>query len=355
MSSSSEMSSSAETKPSTLKKRKAVVLLSGGLDSNLSTRLVLDQEIEVEAVAVKTPFCDFDCGKGCGHRVKEVADSLGIRLKTVYFGDEYLAMLKNPKHGFGSGMNPCIDCRAMMYKAAKEHMETIGASYLVTGEVLSQRPMSQHRHALKTIEEESSLVGKVVRPLSAGKLPPSDAEALGFIDRSKLRSISGRSRKEQLALAKEFGIQDPPNSAGGCLLTDPCFSKRVYDLFDHTDGIPTLNDVELLKVGRHFRLSTDAKLIVGRNQRENETMKFLCLDDDYSLEAIEFTGPLGILRINKDSDVRNDLMPIAGGIVGRYSDAPRGHIVRLTLIHQQKESRIDCQMLDNSVVRKLSI
>lgn len=209
------MSSSSEAKSTPLKKPKVVVLLSGGLDSNLSTRLIMDQEIEVEAVAVKTPFCDFDCGKGCGHRVKEVADSLGIRLKTVYFGDQYLSMLKNPKHGFGSGMNPCIDCRAMMFKAAKDHMESIGASYLVTGEVLSQRPMSQHRHALRIIEEESDLVGKVIRPLSAGKLPPSDAERLGIIDRSKLHSIAGRSRKGQLALAKQFGIQDPPNSAGG--------------------------------------------------------------------------------------------------------------------------------------------
>jgi tRNA U34 2-thiouridine synthase MnmA/TrmU len=309
----------------------------------------------VEAVAIKTPFCDFDCGKGCGHRVKEVAESLGIRLKTVYFGDEYLAMLKNPKHGFGSGMNPCIDCRAMMYKAAKEHMETIGASYLVTGEVLSQRPMSQHRHALRTIEEESNLVGKVIRPLSAGRLPPSDAETSGFIDRSKLHSIVGRSRKEQLALAKEFGIQNPPNSAGGCLLTDPCFSKRVNDLFEHIDGVPTLNDVELLKVGRHFRLSDEAKLIVGRNQSENEMMKFLCLDDDFSFEVIEFTGPLGILRFKKDSVPRNDLMPVAGGIVGRYSDAPRGRNVKLIVLHQQKESRIECQLLDNSVVGKLRI
>jgi tRNA-uridine 2-sulfurtransferase len=349
------MSTSNESKPPNLKKPKVVVLLSGGLDSNLSTRLVLNQKIEVEAVAVKTPFCDFDCGKGCGHRVKEVAETLGIRLKTVYFGDEYLAMLKSPKHGFGSGMNPCIDCRAMMYKVAKEHMETIGASYLVTGEVLSQRPMSQHRHALKTIEEESNLVGKVIRPLSAGKLPPSDAETSGFIDRSKLHSIVGRSRKEQLALAKEFGIQDPPNSAGGCLLTDPCFSKRVNDLFEHTDGVPTLNDVELLKVGRHFRLSAEAKLIVGRNQSENEMMKFLCLDDDFSFEAIEFTGPLGILRFKKDSVLRNDLMPVAGGIVGRYSDAPRGQNVKLTVLHQQKESRIECQLLDNSLVRKLRI
>src|SRR5262245_6196472 len=349
------MSTSTETKQPNMKKPKVVVLLSGGLDSNLSTRLVLNQKIEVEAVAIKTPFCDFDCGKGCGHRVKEVAESLGIRLKTVYFGDEYLAMLKNPKHGFGSGMNPCIDCRAMMYKAAKEHMETIGASYLVTGEVLSQRPMSQHRHALRTIEEESNLVGKVIRPLSAGRLPPSDAETSGFVDRSKLHSIVGRSRKEQIALAMEFGIQNPPNSAGGCLLTDPCFSKRVNDLFKHTDGVPTLNDVELLKVGRHFRLSDEAKLIVGRNQSENEMMKFLCLDDDFSFEVIEFTGPLGILRFKKDSVLRNDLMPVAGGIVGRYSDAPRAQNVKLIVLHQQKESRIECQLLDNSVVGKLRI
>src|SRR5919106_2861477 len=345
------MSSSPESKPSNMKKPKAVALLSGGLDSNLSTRIVLDQEIEVEAVAVKTPFCDFDCGKGCGHRVKEVADSLGIRLKTVYFGDNYLAMLKNPKHGFGSGMNPCIDCRAMMYEAAKDHMEAIGASYLVTGEVLSQRPMSQHRHALRTIEEESDLVGKVIRPLSARKLPSSDAETSGFIDRSKLHSIAGRSRKEQLALAKQFGIQDPPNSAGGCLLTDPCFSKRVKDLFEHADGVPTLNDVELLKVGRHFRLSTEAKLIVGRNQSENEIMKFLCLDSDYSLESTEFAGPLGILRIKKDSDLRNDLMTVAGGRVGGEKHASRGEIIKFAGLHYQKKKRKECPMLDSENIK----
>jgi tRNA-uridine 2-sulfurtransferase len=199
------------------------------------------------------------------------------------------------------------------------------------------------------------LVGKVVRPLSAGKLPPSDAETFGFVDRNKLRSIVGRSRKEQLALAKEFGIQDPPNSAGGCLLTDPCFSKRVRDLFEHTDGVPTLNDVELLKVGRHFRLSAEAKLIVGRNQSENEMIKLLCLDDDFSFEAVEFTGPLGILRFKKDSVFSNDLIPIAGGIIGRYSDAPRGQKVGVTFFHKHKKSMIECQMLDNSVISKLRI
>src|SRR5262245_32981234 len=124
------------------KRPKAIALLSGGLDSNLAARMMLEQGIEVEAVAIKTPFCDFDCGKGCGHRVKEVADELGITLKTVYFGEEYLKMLKNPKHGYGSGMNPCIDCRAMMYKAAKEQMERTDADLVITGEVLIQRPMS---------------------------------------------------------------------------------------------------------------------------------------------------------------------------------------------------------------------
>lgn len=349
------MSSSDTSESECLKKPKVVVLLSGGLDSNLSTRMVLDQEIDVEAVAVKTPFCDFDCGKGCGHRVKEVADTLGIHLKTVYFGDEYLAMLKNPKHGFGSGMNPCVDCRAMMYKAAKEHMEKIGASYLVTGEVLSQRPMSQHRPALRIIEEESDLVGKVIRPLSAGRLPPSEAEKLGVINRDKLLSIEGRSRKKQLALAKQFGIQNPPNSAGGCLLTDPAFSKRVYDLFEHTEGTPTINDVELLKVGRHFRLSKYAKLVVGRNQNENEIMKSLCLDADYAFEALEFKGPLGILRVRTDSNSENDLIITAGGIVSRYSDAPRDQVVVLTIFHQQKELTLSCPMLGDSIIRKLCI
>ena len=155
---------------------KAVALLSGGLDSNLAVRMMQEQGIEVEAVAVKTPFCDFDCGKGCGHRVKEVAIELGINLKTVYFGEEYLKMLKDPKYGYGSGMNPCIDCRGMMYNAAKEHMEKIGADFIVTGEVLGQRPMSQNGNALKIIENETQTNGKIVRPLSFRHLPLTDAE-----------------------------------------------------------------------------------------------------------------------------------------------------------------------------------
>ena len=237
------------------KKPKAVALLSGGLDSNLAVRMMLDQGVDVEAVAIKTPFCDFDCGKGCGHRVKEVADELGVKLNTVYFGEEYLRMLKKPKHGYGSGMNPCIDCREMMYGAAKEHMEKTGADFIITGEVLFQRPMSQNNRALHIIENETGLDGKVLRPLSAKHLPPTDAEKEGLIKRENMGDIKGRSRKGQLALAKHFGVQEPPNAAGGCLLTDPAFSKRVEDVMEHARDIPSINDIELLKVGRHFRLT----------------------------------------------------------------------------------------------------
>ena len=276
---------------------KAVALLSGGLDSNLAVRMMQEQGVEVEAIAVKTPFCDFDCGKGCGHRVKEVAIELGINLKTVYFGEEYLKMIKDPKYGYGFGMNPCIDCRGMMYNAAKEHMEKIGADFIVTGEVLGQRPMSQNGNALKIIENETQTNGKIVRPLSFRHLPLTDAETQGLVKREKLGDIKGRSRRGQLQLAKKYDIADPPNAAGGCLLTDPAFSKRVRDLYDHSkDTLPDMNDVELLKIGRHFRLSENTKLIVGRNKMENEVLESLKLDDDIIIEVSNHVGPTCLLR-----------------------------------------------------------
>ena len=201
-------------------KKKIVALLSGGLDSQLAVKMMQKQGFEVEAVAIKTPFCDFDCGRGCGFEIRERADDLNVKLKTVYLGDEYIEMLKHPKHGFGAGMNPCIDCRAMMFKAAKKHMEDIGAEFVISGEVVGQRPMSQHRPALRTIEKESELEDKIVRPLSAALLPKTAPEIAGLIKREDLGMIKGRSRKPQLQMAKEFGIQDPPNAGGGCLLKE---------------------------------------------------------------------------------------------------------------------------------------
>jgi len=336
---------------------KAVALLSGGLDSNLAVRMMQEQGVEVEAIAVKTPFCDFDCGKGCGHRVKEVAIDLGINLKTVYFGEEYLKMLKDPKYGYGSGMNPCIDCRGMMYNAAKEHMEKIGADFIVTGEVLGQRPMSQNGNALKIIENETQTNGKIVRPLSFRHLPLTDAEAQGLVNREQLGGIKGRSRKGQLQLAKKYDIADPPNAAGGCLLTDPAFSKRVRDLYDHSkDTIPGMNDVEMLKIGRHFRLSENTKLIVGRNKMENEVLESLKLDDDIIIEVSNHVGPTCILRTKKQSEKE---IEIAAATALRYSDSPKGEIsnVRVRMGYEKKEKDKELQVspIDDKLLNELRI
>lgn len=334
------------------KKPKAVALLSGGLDSSLAVRMMLQQGIDIEAVAIKTPFCDFDCGKGCGHRVKEVADELGIKLKTVYFGEEYLRMLKNPKHGYGSGMNPCIDCRGMMYNAAKEHMKKTSADFVITGEVLFQRPMSQNNRALHIIEKETGMECKVLRPLSAKHLPSTEAENTGLIKRENMGDIKGRSRKGQLALAKHFGISEPPNAAGGCLLTDPGFSKRVKDIMDHCDGIPTLNDIELLKVGRHFRISHDAKFVVGRNKDENEVMKALVTHGDIVIEVKDYVGPTCILRCKNYDD---SLLAKCAAIAARYSDAPRDNLSKVYIIIDAKKSEVTVQPADISAIEKLRI
>jgi tRNA U34 2-thiouridine synthase MnmA/TrmU len=276
------------------------------------------QGFEVSAVAIKTPFCDFDCGRGCGFEIRERADTLGINLKTVYLGDEYIEMLKNPKHGFGSGMNPCIDCRAMMFDAAKKQMDKIGAEFIISGEVLGQRPMSQHGPALRTIEKESNLEGIIVRPLSGALLPKTEPEKNGLIKRENLGMIRGRSRKPQLELAKKFGIEDPPNAGGGCLLTDPAFSLRAKDLFEHKET-PTINDIDLLKVGRHFRFDQKIKFVVGRKKEENEIIKSLALSNDVLFEARDHMGPISILR----GDGLDRFEKFAAEITLRYSDAQK--------------------------------
>jgi len=299
-------------------KKKVVALLSGGLDSRLAVKMMQNQGFEVEAVAIKTPFCDFDCGRGCGFEIRETADTLGVKLKTVYLGDDYIEMLKHPKHGFGSGMNPCIDCRSMMFEAGKKHMEEIGAEFIISGEVLGQRPMSQHAPALKTIEKESGLEGKIVRPLSAALLPPTEPELKGLIRREDLGKIRGRSRKDQLKMAREFGIENPPNAGGGCLLTDPAFAIRVKDLFKHIET-PTINDIDLLKIGRHFRFDENTKLVVGRNKDENEIIKALALNADILLEAKDHVGPVTLIR----GENAQDHAEFGAAITLRYGDAPK--------------------------------
>ena len=310
----------------TEEKKKVVALLSGGLDSQLAIKMMQEQGFDVSAVAIKTPFCDFDCGRGCGFEIRERADDLNVNLKTVYLGDEYIEMLKHPKHGIGAGFNPCIDCRSMMFDAAKKHMEDIGAEFIISGEVLGQRPMSQHAPALRTIEKESDLVGKIVRPLSAALLPETDPEKNGLIKRENLGMIRGRTRRGQLDMAKKYGIENPPNAGGGCLLTEPHFGIKAKDLFSHTKN-PTINDIDLLKIGRHFRLDEETKFIVGRNKDENEMIKAIALPGDILLEAKDFVGPVSILR---GSNAKQHLK-FASSITLRYSDAPNNEQVIVSI------------------------
>jgi len=331
-------------------KKKVVALLSGGLDSQLAIKMMQEQGFEVSAIAIKTPFCDFDCGRGCGFEIRERADDLNVNLKTVYLGDNYIEMLKHPKYGVGSGFNPCIDCRSMMFDAAKKHMEEIGAEFIISGEVLGQRPMSQHGPALRTIEKESGLVGKIVRPLSAALLPETEPEKNGLIKRENLGMIRGRTRRAQLDMAKKYGIENPPNAGGGCLLTDPVFAIRVKDLFKHTET-PTINDIDLLKVGRHFRFDEETKFVVGRSKDENEMIKAIALPGDILFEARDHMGPISILR-GKNADA---YVKFASSITLRYSDAPKGGEASVIIIKDNTKEEIIAQHAKEEVYIKFRI
>ena len=294
---------------------KAIALLSGGLDSTLSTKLILEQGVEVEAINFLTLFCNCTPrGKTCLVS-KSAATKLGIKLKVFEVSREYLEIVKNPKHGYGRNMNPCLDCRIFMFKRAGQYMRETGASFLITGEVLGERPMSQRREAMRIIEKESGLEGLILRPLSAKLLNSTIPEKEGLVNRKKLLAMKGRSRRPQIELAEQLDINDYPCPAGGCLLTDPGFAGRIRDLKDHRPDF-TLNDVQLLKIGRHFRLGPETKLVVGRNEEENSRLLNLAKDGDLRFYPTEAKGPVGIGR---GVFGKNHIL-IVSRIITRYSD-----------------------------------
>jgi tRNA U34 2-thiouridine synthase MnmA/TrmU len=274
---------------------KAIALLSGGLDSTIAARVIMEQGVELEALNFMTVFCTCtNRGATCLASQKAV-ETLGIPLKVFNVSEEYLGVVKHPKHGYGRNMNPCIDCRIFMLKKAKAYMEESGAVFIVTGEVLGQRPMSQRKDAMHLIEKEAGLEGLILRPLSAKVLPTTIPEKEGWVDRERLLNISGRSRKPQIELADHYGIHDYPCPAGGCLLTDPGFAKRMKDLMVYNPQF-SLNDVHLLKMGRHFRFSNGVKLVVGRNEEENQKIQTFAQGEDILLKVSSFPGPLSLLR-----------------------------------------------------------
>lgn len=260
--------------------RTAVILLSGGLDSTLAARMLADQGISLHAIHFTSPFCTCSRGGdghggGCRSQANVVADEMGIPIRTIVKGQDYVEVIRRPSHGRGSGMNPCIDCRIFTLRKAKEFMESIGASFLVTGEVLGQRPMSQRDDAIRFIEKHAGCADIVLRPLSAQHFEPTLPEREGWVDREKLLGITGRSRKEQIALADTLGIVDYACPAGGCLLTDKTFAIKVRDLFDHP-GEVTMADLNLLKVGRHFRMKDGRKVVVSQSEAANRRLESLC-------------------------------------------------------------------------------
>ena len=273
---------------------KAIALLSGGLDSTLAARLILDQGVDVHGLSFKTVFSPGAPSPDTPSPAQRAAERLGIPFHTMDHTQTMLDLLDQPPHGFGSNLNPCIDCHMAMIRKASTLMESVDASFIVTGEVLGQRPMSQNKRSLGVIDEGSGLPGLVLRPLSALALPPTIPEKQGWVDRDKLLDIEGRSRRRQIRLAEDLGISDYPAPAGGCLLTDPGFSRRLRDLLDH--GAFSIDDVQLLKVGRHLRLDAVTKLVVGRYDADCLAMESLARPGDLLLTNVGITGPLGVLR-----------------------------------------------------------
>lgn len=267
---------------------KGVLLYSGGLDSLIAAKLLMEQGIEITGLHCILPYYPPDLDVETLKSVK-LANQIGLKLVHYRCGEEYINMLKNPRHGYGKEINPCIDCKIFFLKKASELMYELGADFVATGEVVGQRPMSQLKHTLIHIEKESGLVGRLIRPLSAKILKPSTAELEGKVDRNKLLDINGRGRKRQFELADHYGITDFDLPAGGCLFTDRNIALRIRDAFENGNKISSLN-LYLLKTGRHFRLNNSLKIIVARNQVESEELEKYSLYSDCFFRP-EYPGP----------------------------------------------------------------
>ncbi len=273
---------------------KAIALFSGGLDSTLAMKLIIDQGVEVLAININTGF---GSTRDRLEHMRSMCDQVGAELKIIDIQSEFLQdVLFDPKHGYGKNFNPCIDCHAKMFAVAKRVMEAQGASFLISGEVMGQRPMSQNRDALQTVLNESNCDGLLLRPMSALCLAPTIAEERGWVDRDKLEGITGRSRDRQLALAKEIGLDDFESPGGGCLLTDENFAKKMFDFIRYDKF--EVRDIPVMKFGRHFRLSDGAKLVIGRNKEENEHLQDIQNDKYYHVRTLGLPGPHALLSKN---------------------------------------------------------
>ena len=334
---------------------RAVGLLSGGADSLLAARLVLEQGVEVIALHCRTSF--FGCGGGNDAGLKRFCDEHRIELREIMLGDEFLKMLADPKFGYGKATNPCIDCHLMMMRKAREVMLAEGADFVFTGEVLGQRPMSQHMPALRRIEEEGGLRGKLLRPLSARLMTPTIAEMSGLVDRNSLPAISGRSRREQMQLAEELELESLPGASGGCVLTELRFGDKVRDMFEHAgDKPPSLNDAELLRFGRHMRKTEGFKIVVGKSRLDNLAIEsparrgdLLFATPDESL----YVGPLTLAR----GEVPREQWEWIASVLLRYADVDAGTVMPVAVLDHNGVliAKIETAAIDADEVPKYMI
>jgi len=319
---------------------RAVALLSGGLDSTLAAVLVKRAGIDVVGLYVRTLFGTND---GRERYVASIAERIGISLRLLDLSEEQMERVRHPRHGYGAAVNPCIDCRILMLEAARRVMEEEGAQFVVTGEVLGQRPMSQHRRSLVLVAEESGLGDRLLRPLSANCLSDTLPVRKGWIRRDHLLGLSGRSRHEQIALAARFGITEYPQPAGGCLLLEKAFAARLRDAFAHIgkDAL-TRDGFRLLRYGRQFRLSDRAKVIVGRNERENEILSEFATDR-IAIEPHDVVGPLTLV----EGSPSGDEVLLSACLAARYCDHDNVTVLSMRISRSGEERIVEVVPLDS--------
>jgi len=322
---------------------KALGLMSGGLDSTLAALALMRQGVEVTGISFVTPFFGAD-------KAITTAEKFGYPLIVQEISDVHLEMVKKPKYGYGRNMNPCIDCHAMMFRLAGEIMERDRFDFLFSGEVLGQRPMSQNASALRSVANHSGYPDRVLRPLSAKLLPVTPMEENGLVDREQLLDLQGRSRRPQQALATKWDYPDFPSSGGGCLLTESGFSNQLRDLMQHNPAA-TPHDVELLKVGRQFRLSPTAKLVLGRHRADNDRINELVQNQHIKLRCNNFSGPLGLFC----GEQNEDDLKTAAAILASYGKGKDEAQLKVLFTNREKEFELTVTPLPREESRKILI
>jgi tRNA-specific 2-thiouridylase len=329
------------------KKPHAIALYSGGLDSSLAILLMLKQGIEVTALMFLNHFgCDLDDRSSCGHNPYPAAEQFGFKVKLMHLGEKFLDIVQHPKYGYGKNMNPCVDCRILMLREAKQFMDMVGADFVITGEVLAQRPKSQMRNSLNLVLKETGLAGYLLRPLSAKLLAPTIAEEQGLVDREKLEAISGRSRRRQMELADQFGMEDYPSPAAGCLLTDRGYSIKLRDLLEHQQNV-TFDDLNMLRIGRHFRISPTLKLAMGRNEEDNAKLEKYAQKHTV-IDVVDHGSPLSLLIGEYD----DESLRIASALTARYSDGKRLDKIEVTVSKNGDNQRLTVSPMRPAEVEK---